>query len=256
MKNAYFFDMDGTLYHRKYHDVSSKTCEILKELQKKGHIVGLSTSRCFQELSCLPSCIRTFPFDFKILDGGSLILDARNQILYHFPIPVSKMKEIDRYCQENEIVYRYSTKDGNYWGRMPKMKDHKIWMDLYLCTPEYKEYQDDEVLNLLIMSNEESVKAYISNLFSNKGMVQYPDCLEIRNDGLNKAKAIELVCQQEKIDHLICFGDGENDMEMIQIADTGIAMGNAIPVLKEIADIVIGNIETDPIYHYLTQGGN
>ena len=41
MKKAYFFDMDGTLYNRKNHTVSLKTCLALQKLKDQGHFVGL-----------------------------------------------------------------------------------------------------------------------------------------------------------------------------------------------------------------------
>ena len=40
----------------------------------------------------------------------------------------------------------------------------------------------------------------------------------------------------------MAIGDGENDIEMLQAVGIGIAMGNAHPLLKDVADdIVPGN---------------
>ena len=47
--NGYFFDMDGTLYNNRFHEVSEKTFKMLNELQSQGHFVALSTSRCQSE---------------------------------------------------------------------------------------------------------------------------------------------------------------------------------------------------------------
>lgn len=51
--NGYFFDMDGTLYNNRFHEVSEKTFKMLNELQSQGHFVALSTSRCQSELKNL-----------------------------------------------------------------------------------------------------------------------------------------------------------------------------------------------------------
>lgn len=72
--NGYFFDMDGTLYNNRFHEVSEKTFKMLNELQSQGHFVALSTSRCQSELKNLPSCMRSFQFDCMISDGGALVL--------------------------------------------------------------------------------------------------------------------------------------------------------------------------------------
>ena len=39
--NGYFFDMDGTLYNNRFHEVSEKTFKMLNELQSQGHFVCL-----------------------------------------------------------------------------------------------------------------------------------------------------------------------------------------------------------------------
>ena len=79
--NGYFFDMDGTLYNNRFHEVSEKTFKMLNELQSQGHFVALSTSRCQSELKNLPSCMRSFQFDCMISDGGALILDKQKEVL-------------------------------------------------------------------------------------------------------------------------------------------------------------------------------
>ncbi len=50
---------------------------------------------------------------------------------------------------------------------------------------------------------------------------------------------------------MIAFGDGENDMEMLSAAGIGVAMGNALPCVKEIADYVTETVEQDGILRAL-----
>ncbi len=51
-------------------------------------------------------------------------------------------------------------------------------------------------------------------------------------------------------DEAIAFGDGENDVEMLEAVGTGIAMGNAKDEVKAKADFVCQSVENDGIYHY------
>ena len=46
---------------------------------------------------------------------------------------------------------------------------------------------------------------------------------------------------------MIAFGDAENDIEMLQMAGIGVAMGNASPVVKEAADFVTASNEEDGV---------
>ena len=49
----------------------------------------------------------------------------------------------------------------------------------------------------------------------------------------------------------IAFGDGENDIDMLQSVGKGIAMGNASEKVKAIATDICKSVEDDGIYHYL-----
>ena len=64
--------------------------------------------------------------------------------------------------------------------------------------------------------------------------------LEIFPKGMNKGKALHLICKSEGIreEETIAFGDQELDIPMIEAAGVGIAMGNAIEELKAKADFI------------------
>lgn len=64
--------------------------------------------------------------------------------------------------------------------------------------------------------------------------------LEIFPKGMNKGKALQLICGKAGIrkEETIAFGDQELDIPMLMAAGVGIAMGNAIAELKETADFV------------------
>ena len=47
--------------------------------------------------------------------------------------------------------------------------------------------------------------------------------------------------------NVVCFGDDINDLSMIQMAGHGIVMGNANEILKEKADEIIGDNNSDAI---------
>lgn len=73
---------------------------------------------------------------------------------------------------------------------------------------------------------------------------------EITRAGIDKAAGMRAY-----IDHVgvpkedtVAFGDGPNDMEMIRFAGIGVAMGNAILELKQIANHVCGDVDKDGLY--------
>lgn len=64
--------------------------------------------------------------------------------------------------------------------------------------------------------------------------------LEIFPKGMNKGRALEIICEKEGIskEETIAFGDQELDIPMLKAAGVGVAMGNAIEELKQKADFI------------------
>ncbi|MEZ4607394.1 MAG: HAD hydrolase family protein [Deinococcales bacterium] len=77
--------------------------------------------------------------------------------------------------------------------------------------------------------------------------------LEVMAEGVNKARALAQVARAFQISphEVAAFGDEHNDLEMIKWAGLGVAMGNANPQLKEIADIITLSNDEDGVSHIL-----
>lgn len=251
MKTGYFFDMDGTLYNNTFHSISNKTFKALHQLQDQNNKIVLATSRCLRELDHLPRAMYNFSFDARILDGGALILDKQKQIIDAVCIEHSLMHRIETYCLKHNLLYRYSTKDGNYFGTRPTQSFYELEFSLYLNTPVYKPYQNDNAYNVLVCYRSEKEKNEICHLAHNCGIVLYPECIELRANKIDKASAIRKLKKHFQLERIICFGDGENDIEMIKMADVGIAMNNGCEKLKQVADHITASVDKDGIYEYL-----
>ena len=76
-----------------------------------------------------------------------------------------------------------------------------------------------------------------------------PELLEFLPSGVNKAKGLTKLLSSfgESLDNLMAFGDEENDLEMIAGAGFGVAMGNAIPQIKEAAKAITLDNNTDGV---------
>jgi len=73
--------------------------------------------------------------------------------------------------------------------------------------------------------------------------------LDIAPDGVNKATGLEIVRERLGIprEHVIAIGDGRNDIDMLQWAGVGIAMGQAPAEVIEVADRVTGTDREDGV---------
>ena len=71
--------------------------------------------------------------------------------------------------------------------------------------------------------------------------------------GLSKGASLLEIAKYYGIDQadIIAFGDELNDETMIEVAGTGVAMGNAVEKIKEIADYITLSNDEDGIADYL-----
>lgn len=69
-----------------------------------------------------------------------------------------------------------------------------------------------------------------------------PNLIEVLPPGASKGGGLKMVLDDMGIlaANVLAIGDGENDIEMIELAGIGVAMGNATPHLKAVADYITG----------------
>ena len=72
-------------------------------------------------------------------------------------------------------------------------------------------------------------------------------------ENVTKYSTLSIFAQNKglTIDDCIAFGDDINDMEVIKGSGIGVAMGNAVNQIKEIADFVTKTNEEDGVAHFL-----
>ena len=116
-------------------------------------------------------------------------------------------------------------------------------------------------MNIFLKENDniEEIRDEINSKFEVNAFIMQDSTssekwLVINPKGLNKCTTLELLCKEHglTLDNAIFFGDGLNDVELIQNAGLGVAMGNALPVVKSVSkDITLTNDE-DGVAKYIT----
>lgn len=66
-----------------------------------------------------------------------------------------------------------------------------------------------------------------------------------KDHGIRKILEVHGFTREESI----AFGDSDNDLEMLEFAGIGVAMGNAAESVKEVADYVTSHIDEDGIWN-------
>ncbi|MCE7794907.1 Cof-type HAD-IIB family hydrolase [Salipaludibacillus sp. CUR1] len=77
--------------------------------------------------------------------------------------------------------------------------------------------------------------------------------IEIVKSGLNKAVGLKEIASHFDIpkERIIAFGDEDNDLEMLEFAGCGVAMGNGIDELKNVADVTTATNEENGVSAFL-----
>lgn len=90
----------------------------------------------------------------------------------------------------------------------------------------------------------------IPNLYITSSIPRY---LEFAHKDVSKASGIQFLQNYLKIhsDQIAAFGDGENDLEMIQHAGFGVAMADGVPILKQAADQIAPPCSEDGVAQIL-----
>jgi hypothetical protein len=73
--------------------------------------------------------------------------------------------------------------------------------------------------------------------------------LEVFTSNVNKLTMVHSLCQNTGIDprRVVALGDGLNDVELVQNAGLGIAMGNSIPMVRQAAQHVTDDQDRDGV---------
>lgn len=256
MKKAAFFDVDGTLIDCTIGimDISDRVKKAIKDFQKAGNVAFVSSGRPYAFLN---KELLNFGFDGFVLGNGAQVL-INDETKFFSGIDKELVKEVVSNCERLNIDYclqgpKYSYLKKEFTRLVSYYREYGI-------TDDFLEYNFDiddvDVFKIeMFPADEEGCKYCESldqgefNCFKNYPGEVY-EMYPVKNSkGTGLLKTIELEGVELKDSY--AFGDGRNDIEMIQTAAHGIAMGNAVPELKEVANEFTDAIADDGIATYL-----
>jgi Cof subfamily protein (haloacid dehalogenase superfamily) len=85
--------------------------------------------------------------------------------------------------------------------------------------------------------------------------IGYTAWLDLAPQGVSKASGLEMVCARLDVSaaDVLAVGDGFNDVEMLEWAGRGVAMGQAPPEVQAVADDVTAAVEDDGLVAELSR---
>lgn len=256
MPTTYFFDFDDTLYSHTAGKVQESTKRCLKELLDCGERVIIATGRGAESVEMICFETEITPSVMIVMNGQIVIENGRIVFENHIALP--SMASIIDIAKRERHAY------GGYYAEgilanADTERVRKVWKDFSAPMPSiipdfvnnYPLYQG----NLYITREEAAIYgSYLSDYILNWS---HSFMVNLIPKDAGKSQAMRWCFKQYNIDHekAFAFGDGFNDADMLQVVGHPIAMGNATPELKEIAEYVTGTVDENGIYQALKHYG-
>lgn len=253
---AVFFDIDGTLISFKTHQVPPSTVKAIALLKSKGIKVVVSTGRSINSIDH----IKHLPFDGYITFNGGYCVTRENQVLLHNPMDPRDIKSVIEYAEHSDLSFSFmSEKDITIHRVTPKIEEMYKIVNLPIPKPfDLKNFDFDSVLQVNVFIEPEEEELFMKTVMPNSVASRWTNLFaDVNPIGQSKKNGVETFLKHFDIDRsqTMAFGDGGNDIEMLKFVQIGIAMGNANPATKEIADYITDDVDHDGIYNALVHYG-
>lgn len=272
MKTLYATDLDGTLLDPAAR-LSEETARILRRLIGQGALITFVTARTPATIEpILAKAGQRLPG--VAMTGAALWNPAGRRydyVAYHTPGDAMLIMEI---CRKHGITpFVYTLPRGTnglvVYHEAMKLTDleHKFVADrtlndlkrFLLHTPAPDGVESDIVL-FFAMGDPEKIRLAAEEISAatNCYASWYPDTynpgvslLEVFTGGVSKAHGIDMLRRLTNADRVVAFGDNLNDIPMLRAADVAVAVDNANPAVKEVADIIIGASKDNSVARFI-----
>lgn len=249
-----FFDIDGTLIDIDRKKISEKMLEALAKLKEGGIILCLATGRSPMTLPHF----QNLEFDVFMTYNGSYCYNTE-EIIFSNPIPPKDVRQLLKNAADigrpvsiatkNRLAANGSDRDlEDYYG-IEKLKVE--------IADDFEAVLQEDIYQVMLGCYEREYADMMRDIRHAKITAWWDRAVDIIPADGGKGVAVGKILEYYHLDRAeaIAFGDGNNDIEMLQSVGTGVAMGNGSKQLKAVADDVCGHVAEDGIYEYCLEHG-
>ena len=256
-----FLDVDGTLTPPGGYEPPESALRAVKKARELGHKVFLCSGRNYGMIKPLMK----FGFDGGIASCGGYVYTG-DKVLYDNPMPEEQRNKLISLLRANGASVSLETKDYSFNDdiALKYLKQERgshlysmikaVWVDLGARSAE--EYDGSPIYKMVIASDSrECLSPAIKELGDELNFILHDfsedDCVfsEVISREFNKGTGVRIITEALGYDiaDTIGFGDSSLDVDMIDVVDIGVCMGNGSPYLKEQSDLICPSVEEDGI---------
>ena len=250
MYKAVFLDLDGTLLDDEK-NISNENKEAITHAIKNGAIVCLCSGR--QQEFVKEYKENAGASRYVICSNGAEIYDCEShEELFSMNLNPIIVKNLYELVIQNNFLIRLDTKYGRFVNELRYGMPNEVLLNesidkfllenntLQITIVTETEEEIDAIIEYIKGLNRIDIK--IENKYRTIKDEEKVDfwAINIINSSASKGNAMNGLCKYLKIDmkDIIAIGDDLNDISMIQMAGLGVAMKNALPVVKENANLI------------------
>lgn len=263
-------DIDGTLLTSQ-RNITARTLHALQRAVSGGKYVALCTGRSANSGKAAAEQVPVSTI--LIFHSGALILESLDgpalRTVNMQKALASELVEFIKQRGHDPLVYEPVPQSRYIWHEQPRSANS--WRERYLENNANRAFQVlnlEQVLSIApaqivvagrgsSMHDLEAELAGYSNrigtIFSRSILAEDYWCMEIVPPGVSKAKALAFLGNRYGIEpeRMISIGDNFNDLDMIEYAGLGVAMGNAPNAVQKVADLVAPTNDADGVAHVI-----
>lgn len=251
-------DIDDTLLTDDG-QVTGATRTALAAAAERGVTVTLATGRMFASARQIAEHIN-LNVPIITYQGAFVATPFDGQVLYERNVPEDAAREIFAYCREHNLHLQLYVNDELYAAEdNDKVRQYSAQSNVpYRVEPDLEQLIGQPQTKMLIVDDPERIDRIAEELRPNlAGRVHMtkskPYFLEFLHPEATKGHALAALARRIgcTMEQTIAIGDSWNDLEMIKAAGLGVAMGNAVDVLKAAADYITLTNNEDGVKHVI-----
>ncbi len=241
-------DVDGTLLNEEK-VISKRTLSALLKVQQTGVRIALASGRPTYGLLPIAKSLELGLYGGFILSyNGSQIINAKNgEILFERRINPEMIPYIEKKAVKNNFAL-FTYHDDTLLTNSPDnvhVQEEAVLNNLKIITEEeFSTAIDFAPCKCMLVSDDEEALTGLENHWKKRldGVLDVfrsePYFLEVVPCSVDKANTLAVLLEYLGIqrDEVMAIGDGVCDVTMIQMAGTGVAMGNSVESVKICAD--------------------
>ena len=268
-----FIDVDGTLVEHGRR-IPPSAPEAIKRARAAGHLVFLCTGRAEADI---PDPVREIEVDGAITDGGCTVR-VGDELILQRTMTEEESAALLSYFDGAGLEYIIQSTGPSFrspgFARLTREReearreggdDSPAWLSNWAERFPLVEEADPTTFTKAVFTSDNPETVELAQQALSDRFLVVPGSVpgeegttgELAPLGADKGTGIEAV-----LEHLgrgreltVGIGDSHNDLEMMDVVQTGVAMGNSVDALRERADIVTTSVLEDGVANALAQLG-